>query len=186
MNKKNLYIFGVVGSLAVAIVFSYFYAQTAKAWLLVFTGCAVMLLLICVVCLIKRTDSRARQKIYRKKSRYITAAEWDFLHVLRSIVGNRYEVCVQAPLVAVIDKPGSAYRNELFRVVDYLIVNPANYEPLLLVELNDASHNRADRKSRDQKVADICADAQMPLAVFTTAQSRDTAEVRKTILKMLK
>ena len=188
--RKKLCIIGTIGATAVAAVASLLYARTGWAWLLAFTGCAVMLMLIFAVMLIRAhgiPDESAVQKSYRKKSAYISPAEREFLYVLRSLVGARYEVCVQAPLVAVVDKvSGGAFRNELFRVVDYLIADAQTCEPLLLVELNDASHNRADRKERDRKVAEICASARIPLVAFTLEQARDAVFVRKTIHKLLK
>lgn len=121
---------------------------------------------------------------YARKRTYVSRAEYNFLLLLREIAPEKYEVVPQVPLAAVIDKKTqNAYRNELFRIVDYLFVDKTSYEPLLLVELNDASHNKADRMERDRKVADICERAGMPLIAFTTAESKDARLVRKTVLK---
>lgn len=177
---------GVTLSVIAVAVASYFYVRSNRAWWLCGTGAGITVLLACIVGLCKSGAPRANESVYKRKSRYISRAEWEFLQVLRNILGNRYEVCVQAPLVAVVDKAGSAFRNELFRVIDYLVVHPVSYEPLLLIELNDASHERADRRARDQKVAEICAAAKMPLIAFTAAQSHDVAEVRKAIFKALR
>lgn len=171
-----------------ATVASVLYAKTEKAWLLAFTGCAVMLLLWCVTGWARSASAPTLPtgNTYRKKARYISPAEFDFLQVLRAVTGAKYEVCVQAPLVAVIEKTsGGAFRNELFRVADYVIVDRITYEPLLLVELNDSSHNRADRAARDQKVAQICAAARMPLIAFTTAEAKDIDGVRRAVRKAL-
>lgn len=190
MNKKTSVAAAMAVSAVLAGCSSYLYAAKGWVWPLCITGCAVMAFLLLFVRLIRLFRSATVvgvQKAYRRKSTYISRAEWEFLQVLRNVVGARYEVCVQAPLVSVIDKvSGGAFRNELFRVVDYLIVDSVSYEPLLLVELNDASHNRADRRERDRKVAEICADAGMPLVAFTTAESHDVPAVRKTVLKMLR
>ena len=188
--KKRIYVFGCAAATATAIVASLLYAKTEKAWLLAFTGCAVMLLLWCITGWARTAGTRSAlppRNTYRKKARYISPAEFDFLQVLRAATGAKYEVCVQAPLVAVIEKTsGGAFRNELFRVADYLIVDRVTYEPLLLVELNDSSHNRADRVARDRKVAEICAAARMPLVAFTTAEAKDIDAVRRTIRKALR
>lgn len=188
MNGKIKYLAGATAFAAVTTVSIVLYAQKDWVWLLCITGCAVTACLLCVAGLLRayRLPAGGMQKAYRKKATYISAVERDFLRVLREITGDKYEVCVQAPLVAVIDKvSGGAFRNELFRVADYLIADAVSYEPLLLIELNDASHNRADRRARDRKVAEICADARMPLLSFTVAQAHDVPEVRKTVLKAL-
>ena len=49
---------------------------------------------------------------------------------------------------------------------DYCFFDRDTFEPLLLVELNDRSHLRADRQQRDEKVAAICEAAHMPLVTF--------------------
>ena len=121
---------------------------------------------------------------YARKRTYISRAEYNFLLLLREIAPDQYDVVPQVPLAAVIDKKTqNAYRNELFRIVDYLFVDKDSYEPLLLVELNDASHQKAERMERDRKVAEICERAGMPLIAFTTAESKDARLVRKTVLR---
>lgn len=187
MNKKSICVTVIAASSAVAVLTSYGYARKGWAWLLCITGCAVMAGLIALVRLIKELSGKTAQASnYRKKATYISRAEWEFLQVLREIVGSKYEVCVQAPLVSVIDKVSGGYRNELFRVADYLIVDPISFAPLLLVELNDATHNRSDRQERDRKVTRICEEAGMPLVAFTTAEAHNVPEVRKTILRYLR
>lgn len=181
----------MVGSAAVAALFSWLYHKTGRAWLLAFTGCAVMLFTVLLLRLILASRGTAQatppQNTYKKKSRYVTPAEYEFRQVLRSLLGGRYEVCVQAPLVSVIEKTsGGAFRNELFRVADYVVIDSVTTEPLLLIELNDASHARADRAARDRKVADICAAARIPLATFTTAEAKDIDFVRRTLHKLLR
>lgn len=59
----------------------------------------------------------------------------------------------------------ASYRNELFRVVDFALFDRNTLKPLLIIELNDASHNRADRKERDEKVK--CIAERAGLGVLT-------------------
>lgn len=187
--KNRIYIACIAVFTVLAVAASYFYASSGKAWLLCVSCCAVFILLACVAALAygaRGKRGREQSKIYSKKERYLSRPEAEFLSVLRGIVGGRYEVYAQVPLVSVIDKNGSAFRNELFRVVDYLIADPANSTPLLLIELNDASHARRDRVERDRKVAEICACAGIPLIAFTFEQAKNVPEVKKTVMKMLK
>ncbi|MDE7394949.1 MAG: DUF2726 domain-containing protein [Clostridiales bacterium] len=164
------------------------YGKTGKALWLIMVFAAVAVLLIALYgCITKKAqDVPSDAPRYHKKRTYITRAEWEFLQLLRSILGDRYEVCVQAPLVSVLEKESGGFRNELFRVVDYLIVEPVSFAPLLFVELNDASHNRPERVARDEKVFSLCAAADMPIIAFTTAESHDAAFVRKKLMKLLK
>lgn len=42
------------------------------------------------------------------------------------------------------------------------------YEPILLIEINDKTHNEKARIARDYKVKDICQAANLPLITFWT------------------
>lgn len=129
----------------------------------------------------------AQKPRYAVKRNYLSAAERNFLHLLRGIKPERYEVVPQVALVTVIDKlTMNAYRNELFRIADYLFVDRDTFEPLLLVELNDQSHRKADRMERDRKVAEICQSAGLPLVTFWLKDNDTFEEVRKTVLKQIK
>lgn len=124
---------------------------------------------------------------YAVKRTYLSAAERNFLQLLRGIRPDDYEVIPQVALATVIDKlTMNAYRNELFRIVDFLFVDRDTFEPLLLVELNDASHLKADRAERDRKVAEICESAGMPLVTFWLKDGNTFEEIRKTVLKRIK
>lgn len=147
----------------------------AAVGILVLCGCVYRL---CA----QRAEPLTTAKYSRKKS-YITACEFDFLMLLRKIEPSKYEVLPQAALVSVIDKlTETSYRNELFRIIDYIFVDRTTFAPLLLVELNDRSHLRADRKLRDDKVNEICRKAKMPLVAFTTEEAGDFAAVKKAVL----
>ena len=103
-----------------------------------------------------------------------------------TLVTDRYEVLPQIALVSVIDKKtNTSYRNELFRVCDYCFVDRKTFEPLLLVELNDSSHKRADRRDRDEKVNAICRDAGLPVVTFWTNEPLDFQSVRKAVKKSI-
>lgn len=124
---------------------------------------------------------------YRRKKTMMSRPEYEFLQLLRGIVNSeKYEVIIQVPLVCVIDKlTQTSYRNELFRVVDFCIVDNVTYSPLLLIELNDASHTRADRIERDRKVNEICESANMPIITFTMQETKDINQIRKSIARAM-
>ena len=125
---------------------------------------------------------------YRRKSTLMTRAEVDAFALLRSLFGEKYEIFPQVPLVAVIDKlTQNSYRNELFRIVDFVIADGQTFAPLILIELNDSSHMRADRQERDRKVREICSRAGLPLVSFTPAEFADAGLVKSVVKKnMLK
>lgn len=132
----------------------------------------------------KQKDGVELTSEYKRKPTLVSNSEREYLELLRNIDPDRYEVVPQVALVSVIDKTtNTGYRNELFRIADFCFVDKDTFAPLLLVELNDATHHRADRKQRDEKVNAICENAGLPLVTFWLSDRLDFATVRKTVLK---
>lgn len=125
---------------------------------------------------------------YCKKSYVMSVPERNLYRLLQSILPNsRYDVFCQSALVSVIDKvTHTSYRNELFRIVDFCIVDAKTTEPLLLVELNDSSHMRVERQLRDKKVRDLCDKAGLRLVAFTMAEAVDEHFVSQTVRNHLR
>jgi len=115
----------------------------------------------------------------------MSKGEWPFFYALKKIVGDKYIVHPQVNLASIIEKTSdSKYRNELFRNIDFCIFDN-NYKPLVLIEINDASHMTADRKRRDQKVKDICAEAKLPLITLWTKYGVNEAYIKSTLASHL-
>jgi len=132
-------------------------------------------------------ESEREAPEYRKKRAVLSKPEWEFYRLLKDFLSaEHFDIMPETALVTVIEKlTQTGYRNELFRIADFCIADASSTEPLLLVELNDASHNRADRKERDRRVAEICERAGMPLVTFTLEEAADAAFVRKTLKRYL-
>lgn len=131
----------------------------------------------------KVKSNSINSNIYQKKKYWLTNAERIFFARLRQIVNtDRYEIIPQVNLATVIYKYGSRYQNELYRNIDYCIFD-REYKPLVLIELNDSSHNKQDRIERDYKVTQICKLARIPLLKFTL--DTPLTEVKTSIEKEL-
>lgn len=184
--RKGIYIiFFFVGLTLFAFSLMPFFRNMYEDWFWVMTLCSVALMFFCMFALFyKPKDKIKLNSRYERKRNMLTRPEYNFLQLLRQIEPEKYDVVPQVALVNVIDKKTNAsYRNELFRVCDYCFVDRETYEPLLLVELNDRSHLRADRQQRDAKVAAICAAAKLPLVTFWLDGDLDYRTVRKAVLK---
>lgn len=83
-----------------------------------------------------------------------------------------FTVVPQINLASVINKTSNGrWHNELFHNIDFGIFDEG-FNILLLVELNDSSHNRPDRIERDFKVRDIAAAASIPFITFYTNKTK--------------
>ena len=190
MDKKKICVLAAIVIGITAGITAFFYASKKSQALLTLTLILIAAAAGFIVAAVIFSRGKAKaesERRYKKKQAYITPAEQEMLRKLRIAAGPKYEVCPQAPLVSVVDKiNGGAFRSELFRVIDYVIIDINTAEPKLLVELNDISHNRADRAERDRKVAEICEEAGIPLISFTTEQAADEGYVKKIITKALR
>lgn len=106
--------------------------------------------------------------IYKKKVLQ-TRAEIIFYRKLIKLedMGD-FIVLPQINLATVIRKiPSKTFQNELFRNIDYGIFD-RNFNVLLLIELNDESHNQKNRIARDINVKKLCNEAGIKLLTFYT------------------
>lgn len=186
--RKGVYIvFFFVGLTLFTYSLMPFFRNLHEDTFWIMTIVSVALMFFCLFALFYRPKEKIKLNArYERKDAMLSRPEYNFLLKLREIAPERYEVVPQVALVNVIDKKTNAsYRNELFRVCDYCFVDRDTFEPLLLVELNDRSHLRADRQQRDAKVAAICADAKLPLVTFWQDGDLSFATVRRTVLKSI-
>ena len=152
--------------------------------------------LICGAVMLKHESERTDSEIpdteqplptrYAKKECLMTLPERALMQALEGLFGARFRVLPQIALVSLVDKLNyNSYRNELFRVVDFVIAS-TEFEPLVVVELNDSRHMRADRRERDRKVAEILQKASLPLVTFTPDNASDVAYVKKAVGRYLR
>lgn len=121
-------------------------------------------------------------KLYCKKN-LMTKTEIEFYNKIKDLEG--YIIIPQINLASIIKKEGNnKYINELFKVIDFGVFN-SNYEPLLLIELNDSTHNQINRKDRDLKVKKICNDANIKLINFYTNYPNEIEYVRNRIIQTI-
>ena len=80
-----------------------------------------------------------------------------------------YKIIPQVNLDSIITKvSNNRYQSELYRNIDYAVFSKDLTTLLLLIELNDITHEQKSRKIRDMKVKDICNNAGIKLITFYT------------------
>ncbi len=115
--------------------------------------------------------------IYNKKS-IITKTERKFYDMFKNILGDKYLIIPQVNLNSIIDKK-ERFRNELFRNIDFGIFNKDTLELILLIEINDETHNTDyRRKKRDKSVDGICNAAGYKLIKFWTNKPNEYSYVK--------
>ncbi len=191
--KRTFVILLVTGAVFTALSFLLAGAESEAAQNIRWTIFVFGIILTVVSALVLIISVRRESKVklipdgadYRKKRSLMSAPEAELYHTLCDIlIGSRYAVFPQTALVSVIDKvSGGGFRTELFRVADFCITDARTFEPLLLIELNDASHKRDERKLRDDKVNAICDNAGLP--VLTLSMTDGAGRIRSLLKKYL-
>lgn len=107
---------------------------------------------------------------FRLRDDFLSAAELSFYQVLRTVAGERTQIC---PKVGLGDlffaetgdrQKNRACTNRIDRKhVDFVLCDPKTMRPLVAVELDDRSHEREDRQQRDAFVEGVFAAAGLPL-----------------------
>ena len=133
---------------------------------------------------IKKNKIRSNENIYREKP-LMTNTEKNFYQKLK-VLEPKYKIIPQVNLGTIIEKISSEkFENELFRNIDYGIFTNDFSKVLLLIELNDQTHNQPQRKKRDIKVKEICNKANIPIMTFYTNYPNNQEYVINRILNKI-
>lgn len=101
------------------------------------------------------------------KRNFMTSTEMIFYNKIKEL-NDEYIVIPQVNLGTIIEKKTKGYRNELFKNIDFAIFSKDFKEVLLLIELNDSTHQQSKRRKRDRNLYDICKNANIKLITFYT------------------
>lgn len=125
---------------------------------------------------------------YRLRDDFLSPAEQNFFHVLQQAVNGRWLIFTKVSLGDLFyaqsgDRvQNQAYRNKINRKhVDFLLCRTDTLRPVLGIELDDASHQRADRQTRDAFVEDVFGAASLPLLRQPVQRSYAVRELAQAI-----
>jgi Protein of unknown function (DUF2726) len=147
--------------------------KSIEPWttLLFCTGSGVILLLIWVI----RRFIRPAVHVESVET-MLTAAEQKFYQALDAALDGRFLILSKVRLadLFVVTSASPSARQRVFRSiackhVDFVLAEAQNLRPIAAIELDDSSHQRADRRLRDQLVDELFEKAELPLLRFRTA-----------------
>lgn len=131
------------------------------------------------------TEKEKNIQLYEKKN-IMTEYERKIYNMIKNI-GKDYIVIPQLNLATITKKiSNQKYQNELYRNIDFAIFDKDMNDILLLIEIDDASHETKKRKDRDLKVKKICNDINVKLIKFYTKYPNEEKYVINRILTELK
>ena len=106
---------------------------------------------------------------YGKIDRLLTISEGDFFAVLRQALPPGHQLFAQVRLAGLVRVQPWAQRDKShwYRIqakcVDFVVCDERTFAPRLVVELDDASHDREDRQARDAFVDEVLAGVGLPI-----------------------
>jgi hypothetical protein len=131
-------------------------------------------------------DSSKERKIAYKRQKLFSAAERSFLGVLDQVVGQEYRVIGKVRIADIIRPDGalsaSARTSALNRImskhVDFAVCDQGTLQVVGVIELDDASHEKASRRRRDEFVNAALVSAGVPIVRIPAQQVYSPAELR--------
>jgi very-short-patch-repair endonuclease len=99
----------------------------------------------------------------------LTRVEQDFFIVLQQAIPTGWQLFPQVRLANLVDVAPHARRSYTHfnriaaKCVDFVLCDGATLTPRLVIELDDASHQRPDRQQRDAFVDAVLQAARLPI-----------------------
>jgi hypothetical protein len=149
------------------------FSQVVETLLLspVTIGLACLFVLGCVIVLIWVFRGSRGPAVYLSVvESLLTPAEQLFYEQLDLVIDGRLQILCKVRLADLIqvESRQPEERNRVFRRIaskhiDFVLVEPGNLAPMLAIELDDSSHERADRRERDEYLEELFETVRFPL-----------------------
>jgi len=139
----------------------------------------------------KYLGEKKKEYTYRAKESFMTPAELEFFGILKSIVGEKYQIFAQVHLPTILDHKvvgqnwHGAFRHIDEKSIDFVLCDPVNLKPLLAIELDDRTHDEEPRQLRDKEVERIFGEAGLSLLRVPNHGHFDKEEIAKQIFEKL-
>lgn len=129
---------------------------------------------------------------YKRKEHFLSVAETRFYEVLNKIAEeNNFVVQCKVRLEALVRVPfytknRYGLRNRIkSREMNFVLCSKQNMKPLLIIELDDSSHQREDRIERDDFIDKALHDAGLPILHIKAQQNYDSNVLVTQILELI-
>ena len=122
---------------------------------------------------------------YQSRTTLLTEGERRFYYCgLKPAIGQRYLVSFKVRLADVItvERWRSSYGRKIAQKhLDFVLLDPTGTRIVGAIELNDASHETADRQLRDEFVRSALRSARIPLVTFPIYRTYDPKKIDRRI-----
>ena len=123
---------------------------------------------------------------YRFNRFLCTKGEHRFLQVLQEVVGERHTVLMQVRVGALLEARRGGPESGAFRKVaqksfDFVLVRKGTSYVHCVIELDDSSHRRPERRARDAWLDRVCRQVGLPLLRFKVVREYDREAIRRAV-----
>jgi hypothetical protein len=131
---------------------------------------------------------------YQRRGPLCSPAELRFLRALERAVGDSARIYAKVRLADLVEVRERASGRRFWQAfnaiackhVDYVLCEPETLEVICVIELDDRSHQRDDRRERDEFVDNVMQASRIPMLRFPAQTRYQTAEVRRCLENTLK
>ena len=147
----------------------------------------VGLVVVAAIFMLLRMYSLPAAMPYFKRPSLVTKNELRFYRSLHKAVLDNFEIFAMVRIADLIrvekgSKNGRKWLNKILsKHIDFVLCDPQSLEPVVCIELDDASHQRPERIERDKFVNDAFDAADLPLLRIPVEASYNAREVRDLI-----
>lgn len=138
------------------------------------------------------TENNAADYPYALRDDFLSPAELNFYRVLASVISPELTICTKVSLGDLFNaktQDASAWRTYTNKIdrkhVDFLLCNRQTMRPQAGIELDDSSHRRADRQTRDEFMNRVFEAARLPLLRIPVKRGYAPNELRVLIDSLL-
>lgn len=151
-----------------------------------------IIIVLGVLLLLKKKKTPDEEKLpyqYKKRTYFFTKNELNFYRELAKETASLNLVLFSKVRLADIIEPrekGSTWQSQFNRIrskhVDFVLCDLPSIKPVLVIELDDNSHDRTDRQERDSFVDKALAQADIPI-IHARSSSGIGEKIKATISK---
>ncbi len=148
---------------------------------------AAFILGMVILLLLARILLREPPPPYEKRDGLVTDAELRFYHVLTESASEDYTIFAMVRMADLLrvreeTQKRQSWQNKINQKhIDFVLCDPESLEPQLAIELDDRSHQRADRQRRDEFVNEAMSAASLPLLRVKVKKDYDADGLRHDI-----
>jgi very-short-patch-repair endonuclease len=128
---------------------------------------------------------------FRRADSLLSPAERTFFDVLRQGVGREFHIFVKVRMEDVLTLPEETLNRQTWgskvrqKHLDFVLCEPQSMCPVLVIELDDSSHQRADARARDAVKDAILEAAGLPILRVTARREYVVRELRELAMQKM-